>query len=54
MANQGPGLSALNADVQSKAHLWLEGDDRAKALQLDPIVMTLNGPLQGGSGDFAR
>jgi len=41
------------ADLVAKAHLWIEGDDQAKALQLEPVVATLRGPLFGGSGDLS-
>jgi len=49
----GPDAKRLNADLIAKAHLWIEGDDQAKALQLEPVVATLRGPLFGGSGDLA-
>ena len=50
---EGPDPQRLNADLIAKAHLWIEGDDQAKALQLEPVVATLRGPLSGGSGDLA-
>ena len=50
---QGPRLTQLVADVQAKAHLWTDGDDQAKALQLEPVVATLKGPLFGGAGTFS-
>ncbi|MCB4429166.1 translocation/assembly module TamB [Synechococcus sp. MU1643] len=49
----GPNSKHLKADLLAKAHLWLEGDDQAKALQLEPVVATLRGPLIGGSGDLS-
>ncbi|MEC8733279.1 MAG: translocation/assembly module TamB, partial [Cyanobacteriota bacterium] len=49
----GPDPQRLKADLIAKAHLWLEGDDQAKALQLEPMVATLRGPLLGGSGDLS-
>ncbi|WP_038557265.1 translocation/assembly module TamB domain-containing protein [Synechococcus sp. KORDI-52] len=50
---EGPDLSRLQADLVAKAHLWIEGDDQVKALQLEPVVATLRGPLSGGSGDLS-
>jgi translocation and assembly module TamB len=41
------------ADVQAKAHLWTDGDDQAQALQLEPLVATVKGPLFGGAGNFS-
>ncbi len=49
----GPGPKLLKANLIAKAHLWIEGDDQAKALQLEPMVATLRGPLLGGSGDLS-
>ena len=42
---KGPDPKRLKADLIAKAHLWIEGDDQAKALQLEPVVATLRGPL---------
>ena len=50
---EGPTPKRLKADLIAKAHLWIEGDDQAKALQLEPVVATLRGPLFGGSGDLS-
>ena len=50
---EGPDPKRLKADLVAKAHLWIEGDDQAKALQLEPVVATLRGPLFGGSGDLS-
>ena len=50
---QGPDPKHLKADLIARAHLWIEGDDQAKALQLEPMVATLRGPLFGGSGDLS-
>ncbi len=49
----GPDPKHLKADLVAKAHLWIEGDDQLKALQLEPVVATLRGPLLGGSGDLS-
>ena len=50
---KGPHLKELVADVQAKAHLWTDGDDQAQALQLEPVVATVKGPLFGGVGNFS-
>ncbi|MGB4699403.1 MAG: translocation/assembly module TamB domain-containing protein, partial [Parasynechococcus sp.] len=50
---KGPRLRDLVADVQAKAHLWTDGDDQAQALQLEPLVATVKGPLFGGAGTFS-
>ena len=50
---EGPDPTRLNADLLAKAHLWIEGEDRATALQLEPVVATLRGPLSSGSGDLS-
>ena len=50
---QGPSIAALTADLESKAHLWLEGEDRVRALQLEPVVATVTGPVTGGAGNFS-
>ena len=50
---EGPDPKRLNADLIAKAHLWIEGEDRATALQLEPVVATLRGPISSGSGDLS-
>ena len=50
---KGPDPKRLKAELIAKAHLWIEGDDQAKALQLEPVVATLRGSLFGGSGDLS-
>ena len=50
---KGPDPKRLKANLIAKAHLWFEGDDQAKALQLEPVVATLRGSLFGGSGDLS-
>ena len=50
---EGPNLNKLVVDLEARAHLWLEGDDQAQALQLEPVVATIQGPLKGGTGDLA-
>ncbi len=50
---EGPNPRRLKTDLIAKAHLWIEGDDQAKALQLEPVVATLRGSLFGGSGDLS-
>lgn len=49
----GPNLAALRLTLNAKGHLWLKGDDRDQALQLEPFVVRLQGPLGPGLGQFA-
>jgi translocation and assembly module TamB len=49
----GADLSRLNVDVAAKGHLWLRGDDRDQALQLEPFQVRLEGPIRGGQGRFS-
>ena len=49
----GPSLAALRLTLNAKGHLWLKGDDRDQALQLEPFVVRLQGPLGPGRGQFA-
>ncbi len=43
----------LNLDLQARGHLWIEGDDSDRALQLEPFEVSIDGPLQGGQGRFS-
>jgi translocation and assembly module TamB len=49
---QGPSFRALRLDLAAKAHLWQKGDNKDEALLLDPLVVTVQGPLGGGQGRF--
>jgi len=49
---QGPSIQALRLDLAAKAHLWQKGDNQDEALLLDPLVVTVQGPLSGGPGRF--
>lgn len=49
----GPRLSRLNLDLNARGHLWIEGDDADYALQVKPFTATIEGPLQGGEGQFS-
>ncbi|MCT0232213.1 translocation/assembly module TamB domain-containing protein [Synechococcus sp. CS-1327] len=49
---QGPSLRALRVDLAAKAHLWQKGDNQDEALLLDPLLVTVRGPLGGGTGRF--
>ena len=49
----GPRLSALELDGEARAHLWLDGGDRDRMLQMEPVVARVEGPLQGGAGSFS-
>ncbi|BEV35662.1 translocation/assembly module TamB domain-containing protein [Synechococcus sp. M16CYN] len=50
---QGPYSKALIANIQAQAHLWINNGDQAKALQLEPVMITLQGSLFGGNGKFS-
>ena len=47
----GPAFNALDLDFQASGHLWVEGDDVDHALQIQPFIATISGPLQAG-GDL--
>ena len=49
----GPRLSALAVDGEARAHLWLDGGDRDRMLQMEPVVVRVDGALQGGTGSFS-
>ena len=49
----GPSLEDLNLELKASGHLWVEGDDVDHALQIEPFVATLSGPLQAGQGQFS-
>lgn len=53
LALQGADLAHLNLDLKATGHLWVEGDDIDHALQIEPFVATLSGPLQSGGGQFS-
>ena len=48
----GPDLANLTLDLQARGHLWLDGADRDLALQLEPFVASIQGPLNSGEGRF--
>ena len=49
----GDRLSDLHLDLQARGHLWVEGDDADHALQIEPFVATISGPLHQGDGQFS-
>jgi len=49
----GPDLASLSLEAEARAHLWMQGDDQDRVLQLEPVVAQLSGPLQGGQGRFS-
>ena len=49
---RGPRLDGLKLEAQARAHLWHEGDDRDRALQLQPLTLSIEGPLGAGDGGF--
>ena len=52
MTLNGPRPSALELDLQAQGHLWLKDEDQDRALQMEPVVAVLRGPVSGGEGDF--
>lgn len=49
----GPQISRLNLDLNARGHLWIEGEDADYALQVKPFTAQIEGPLQGGEGQFS-
>ena len=52
MTLNGPRPSALELDLQAQGHLWLNDEDQDRALQMEPVVAVLRGPISGGEGEF--
>ena len=50
---QGPSPELLQLELAARGHLWLRGDDRDTALQLEPFVAEIKGPLGSGDGSFS-
>ena len=50
---KGAAPSSLWMRLGARGHLWLRGDDRDTALQLEPFVAEVNGPLGAGDGSFS-
>ena len=48
----GPRPAALELDLQAQGHLWLNDEDQDRALQMEPVVAVLRGPVSDGEGDF--
>ena len=53
LSMSGPTFDALNLDLEASGHLWVEGDDVDHALQIEPFIATISGPLQGGELAFS-
>ena len=49
----GPDLASLSLEAEARAHLWMDGENQDRMLQLEPVVAQLSGPLQGGQGRFS-
>ena len=49
----GPSLAEARADLAAKAHLWTTTQDRDSALTEQPIVVSFQGPLSQGDGQFS-
>ncbi len=50
---KGPEISRLNLAFDIRGHLWMNGQDRSRALKGRPFHATLSGPLYGGEGQFS-
>ena len=50
---EGSSVEQLNLELKAKGHLWLTTDNSARALQLEPFVATVQGPLRQGKGSFS-
>jgi len=49
----GPSLVEARADLAAKGHLWITSQDRDSALTEQPIVVSFQGPLSQGDGQFS-
>ena len=49
----GDHLADLNLELKASGHLWVEGDDVDHALQIEPFVATISGPIGAGEGQFS-
>ena len=49
----GPRINRLNLDLNARGHFWMEGDDADYALQVKPFTARIEGPIQGGEGQFS-
>ena len=49
----GPSLAEARADLAAKAHLWTTTQYRDSALTEQPIVVSFQGPLSQGDGQFS-
>ena len=50
---QGPNLKSLDVDLTARGHLWIDGEDEDIALQVEPFIAELKGPLSSGEGGFS-
>lgn len=53
IALEGASLQDLELDLEARGHLWLDGHDRDLALQMEPVIAVIRGPIRGGEGEFA-
>ena len=49
----GASLASARTDLAAKAHLWLNDDDRDGALTQQPLVLSFQGQLLEGDGQFS-
>jgi translocation and assembly module TamB len=50
---RGPNLNQLNLAAAARGQVWLEGENLDRALQLKPLVATIQGPINQGDGQFS-
>ena len=50
---RGPQPAQYWLKLASRGHLWLRGEQQDRALQLEPFIARMNGPLDQGDGRFS-
>ena len=49
----GPSLLSARTDLAARAHLWLNADDRDAVLTQQPVLLSFQGQLLAGDGQFS-
>ena len=50
---KGASPETLMMRLAARGHLWLRGEDRDTAMQLEPFIAEVSGPLGAGDGSFS-